>query len=176
VSKGRTVEALACVGAGGQDQQRRAAGVELQAGQGRSAGLSAQPAAQHDRVVAHLLQGLGQVVEMGYAQGEGQAVTPAGHGLRYVGCDLAHAPVIGCQVAVDRRHPARRCRAAIRLADLPAARRRTVAVLGHEQSGIPPEAIELLDVAVEIPVIGIGASLKVAVAGSLVLYRFAGFL
>jgi tRNA (guanosine-2'-O-)-methyltransferase len=65
---------------------------------------------------------------------------------------------------------------AVRLADLPAARQRTVAVLGHEQSGIPPEAAELLDVAVEIPMIGTGASLNVAVAGSLVLYRLAGFL
>jgi len=65
---------------------------------------------------------------------------------------------------------------AVRLADLPAARRRSVAVLGHEQSGIPPEAVELLDVAVEIPMIGTGASLNVAVAGSLVLYRLAGFL
>jgi tRNA (guanosine-2'-O-)-methyltransferase len=65
---------------------------------------------------------------------------------------------------------------AVRLADLPAARQRTIAVLGHEQSGIPPEAIDLLDVAVEIPMIGTGASLNVAVAGSLVLYRLAGFL
>jgi tRNA (guanosine-2'-O-)-methyltransferase len=65
---------------------------------------------------------------------------------------------------------------AVRLADLPAARQRTVAVLGHEQSGIPPEAAELLDLAVEIPMIGTGASLNVAVAGSLVLYRLAGFL
>jgi tRNA (guanosine-2'-O-)-methyltransferase len=65
---------------------------------------------------------------------------------------------------------------AVRLVDLPAAPRRTVAVLGHEQSGIPPEAVDLLDVAVEIPMIGIGASLNVAVAGSLVLYRLAGFL
>jgi tRNA (guanosine-2'-O-)-methyltransferase len=65
---------------------------------------------------------------------------------------------------------------AVRLADLPAARLRTVAVLGHEQSGIPPEAAELLDIAVEIPMIGTGASLNVAVAGSLVLYRLAGFL
>jgi len=65
---------------------------------------------------------------------------------------------------------------AVRLADLPAARQRTVAVLGHEQSGIPPEAAELLDLAVEIPMIGAGASLNVAVAGSLVLYRLAGFL
>jgi tRNA (guanosine-2'-O-)-methyltransferase len=65
---------------------------------------------------------------------------------------------------------------AIRLADLPAARGRTVAVLGHEQTGIPPEAFDLLDLVVEIPMIGTGASLNVAVAGSLVLYRLAGFL
>jgi len=65
---------------------------------------------------------------------------------------------------------------AIRLADLPAARQRTIAVLGHEQTGIPPEALDLLDAAVEIPMIGSGASLNVAVAGSLVLYRLAGFI
>ena len=65
---------------------------------------------------------------------------------------------------------------AIRLGDLPAARQRTIAVLGHEQTGIPPEAVDLLDVAVEIPMIGSGESLNVAVAGSLVLYRLAGFL
>ena len=65
---------------------------------------------------------------------------------------------------------------AIRLGDLPAARRRTVVVLGHEQAGIPPEAVELLDVAVEIPMVGSGASLNVAVAGSLVLYRLAGLI
>jgi tRNA (guanosine-2'-O-)-methyltransferase len=65
---------------------------------------------------------------------------------------------------------------AIRLADLPAARARTVMVLGHERDGIPGEAMELLDVAVEIPMVGWGASLNVAVAGSLVLYRLAGFL
>ncbi|MEY9928966.1 tRNA (guanosine-2'-O-)-methyltransferase [Catenulispora sp. GP43] len=65
---------------------------------------------------------------------------------------------------------------AVRLADLPAARNRTVLVLGHERDGIPPEAVELLDVAVEIPMIGTGASLNVAVAGSLVLYRLAGLL
>jgi len=65
---------------------------------------------------------------------------------------------------------------AIRLADLPAARGRTIAVLGHERSGIPAEALDLLDLAVEIPMIGTGASLNVAVAGSLVLYRLAGFI
>ncbi len=65
---------------------------------------------------------------------------------------------------------------AIRLADLPAARERTIAVLGHEQTGIPGEAIDLLDAVVEIPMIGTGASLNVAVAGSLVLYRLAGLI
>jgi len=55
----------------------------------------------------------------------------------------------------------------IRLADLPVARRRTVVVLGHESDGIPPEATELLDRAVEIPMIGTGLSLNVAVAGYL---------
>jgi tRNA (guanosine-2'-O-)-methyltransferase len=65
---------------------------------------------------------------------------------------------------------------AVRLADLPAARRRTVMVLGHEVIGIPPEALDLLDGAVEIPMTGTGSSLNVAVAGSLVLYKLAGLL
>jgi tRNA (guanosine-2'-O-)-methyltransferase len=64
--------------------------------------------------------------------------------------------------------------AALRLADLPAARRRTIMVLGHEQYGIPAEALDLLDDVVEIPMVGAGASLNVAVAGSLVLYKLAG--
>lgn len=61
-----------------------------------------------------------------------------------------------------------------RLADLPMARQPTVAVLGHEQFGIPDEALDLLDQAVEIPMVGTGHSLNVAVAGSLVLYKLAG--
>ncbi|WP_433047061.1 TrmH family RNA methyltransferase [Dactylosporangium sp. CS-033363] len=65
---------------------------------------------------------------------------------------------------------------AVRLADLPAARQRTVMVLGHESTGIPPEALDLLDAAVEIPMVGTGQSLNVAVAGSLVLYKLAGLL
>lgn len=63
---------------------------------------------------------------------------------------------------------------AIRLADLPVADRRTVMLLGHEATGIPPEALDLLDYAVEIPMIGTGHSLNVAVAGSLALYKLAG--
>jgi tRNA (guanosine-2'-O-)-methyltransferase len=65
---------------------------------------------------------------------------------------------------------------ATRLADLPAARRRTVMVLGHESDGIPENALGLLDSAVEIPMIGCGTTLNVAVAGSLVLYRLAGLM
>ena len=65
---------------------------------------------------------------------------------------------------------------AVALADLPAARRRTVVVLGHEQTGIPPEALDMIDTYVEIPMVGTGGSLNVAVAGSLVLYRLAGLL
>ncbi|CAL9489895.1 tRNA (guanosine(18)-2'-O)-methyltransferase [Actinosynnema sp. ALI-1.44] len=65
---------------------------------------------------------------------------------------------------------------AVRLADLPPAREPTVAVLGHERHGIPPEALDLLDRAVEIPMVGHGTTLNVAVAGSLVLYKLAGLL
>lgn len=78
----------------------------------------------------------------------------------------AGARVIGVELAED----------AVRLADLPMARQPTVAVLGHEQDGIPPEALDLLDDVVEIPMIGTGASLNVAVAGSLVLYKLAGMI
>jgi hypothetical protein len=55
---------------------------------------------------------------------------------------------------------------AVRLADPPAARQPTIAVPGHEQAGIQPEPIDLLDEAVEIPMAGTGASLNIAVAGS----------
>ncbi len=65
---------------------------------------------------------------------------------------------------------------AVALADLPPARRRTVAVLGHEQTGIPPESLDQIETFVEIPMVGTGASLNVAVAGSLVLYRLAGLV
>ncbi|HOZ57115.1 MAG TPA: TrmH family RNA methyltransferase [Nakamurella multipartita] len=64
----------------------------------------------------------------------------------------------------------------VRLADLPVARQRTVMLLGHEQSGVPPEGLDRADLAVEIPMIGTGHSLNVAVAGSLVLYRLAGLV
>lgn len=47
-------------------------------------------------------------------------------------------------------------------------------LLGHEHSGVPEEAWTLIDQMVEVPMIGVGASLNVTVAGSLVLYRLAG--
>jgi tRNA (guanosine-2'-O-)-methyltransferase len=74
--------------------------------------------------------------------------------------------IVGVELADD----------AVRLADLPAARRRTVMVLGNESDGIPYEALPLLDTVVEIPMVGGGLSLNVAVAGSLVLYKLAGLL
>jgi tRNA G18 (ribose-2'-O)-methylase SpoU len=74
--------------------------------------------------------------------------------------------VVGVELAED----------ATRLGDLRPARTRTVAVLGNERAGIAPEALDLLDEVVEIPMVGTGASLNVAVAGSLVLYKLAGLL
>ncbi|MBW3614673.1 MAG: TrmH family RNA methyltransferase [Actinobacteria bacterium] len=54
------------------------------------------------------------------------------------------------------------------------ARQRTVILLGHEHHGVPEEVWPLVDAVIEIPMVGSGASLNVAVAGSLVLYRLAG--
>jgi tRNA (guanosine-2'-O-)-methyltransferase len=62
------------------------------------------------------------------------------------------------------------------LTRLAAARTRTVVLLGHEHQGVPAEAWDLIDQVVEIPMVGRGASLNVAVAGSLVLYRLAGLM
>jgi tRNA (guanosine-2'-O-)-methyltransferase len=76
------------------------------------------------------------------------------------------SPVIGVEL-ID---------GAIRLADLPAAQRRTVVVLGNETDGIPEPATQFLDCAVEIPMVGAGMSLNVAVAGSLVAYKLAGLV
>jgi tRNA G18 (ribose-2'-O)-methylase SpoU len=78
----------------------------------------------------------------------------------------AGTTVVGVELADD----------AVRLGDLPAARRRTVLVLGNESDGIPHDALPLLDTVVEIPMVGNGLSLNVAVAGSLVLYKLAGLI
>ena len=74
--------------------------------------------------------------------------------------------IVGIELADD----------AVRLADVPPARRRTVVVLGHEHVGLPDEAWDLLDEVVEIPMIGTGSSLNLAVAGSLALYKLAGLI
>lgn len=76
----------------------------------------------------------------------------------------AGSPVVGVELAED----------ATRLADVAAARSRTVMVLGHEQTGLPGEVLDVPDEAIEIPMVGSGASLNVAIAGSLVLYKLAG--
>ena len=60
------------------------------------------------------------------------------------------------------------------LTRLEPAKAPTVVLLGHEHHGVPEEVWPLLDAVVEIPMVGKGASLNVAVAGSLVLYRLAG--
>ena len=54
------------------------------------------------------------------------------------------------------------------------ARMPTVILLGHEREGIPDEWVDNADECVTIPMVGFGASLNVAVSGSLVLYRLAG--
>lgn len=72
--------------------------------------------------------------------------------------------IVGVELADD----------AMRLADVEPARRRTIVVLGHEHWGLPDEAWDHLDRVVEIPMVGNGASLNLAVAGSLVLYKLAG--
>jgi tRNA (guanosine-2'-O-)-methyltransferase len=78
----------------------------------------------------------------------------------------ADAHIVGVELADE----------AIRLADLTLASRRTIVVLGHESVGIPPEALDLVDTVVEVPMLGTGHSLNVAVAGSLVLYKLAGLV
>jgi tRNA (guanosine-2'-O-)-methyltransferase len=65
---------------------------------------------------------------------------------------------------------------AVRLADVQPVQQRTIMVLGHEKTGIPDEAVEFLDVAIEIPMVGVGSTLNVAVAGSLALYKLSGLI
>lgn len=63
---------------------------------------------------------------------------------------------------------------ALPLTRLEATPDRTIVLLGHERAGIPDVWVEAADDCVTIPMIGVGASLNVAVSGSLVLYRLAG--
>lgn len=82
-----------------------------------------------------------------------------------------------------RREAGRSRIVAVELADdatpltrLEPARERTVVLLGHEHTGVPEDVWHLIDEVVEIPMVGQGKSLNVAVAGSLVLYRLAGLM
>jgi tRNA (guanosine-2'-O-)-methyltransferase len=63
---------------------------------------------------------------------------------------------------------------AISLPLLQSAAAPTIVLLGHERNGVPEDIWPLIDRIVQIPMAGVGASLNVAVAGSLVLYRLAG--
>ena len=63
---------------------------------------------------------------------------------------------------------------AIPLPRLQPARQPTVLLLGHEHHGVPDDIVAGVDECIEIPMVGYGASLNVAVAGSLVAYRLAG--
>lgn len=63
---------------------------------------------------------------------------------------------------------------ALPLTLLKPARQPTVLLLGNESTGVPDEAMRLADQFVQIPMVGVGTSLNVAVAGSLVAYRLAG--
>jgi tRNA (guanosine-2'-O-)-methyltransferase len=62
----------------------------------------------------------------------------------------------------------------IQLQEVRQATTPTVVLLGHESFGLPTEVRSYLDQLVEIPMLGVGHSLNVAVAGSLVLYKLAG--
>jgi tRNA (guanosine-2'-O-)-methyltransferase len=62
----------------------------------------------------------------------------------------------------------------VSLTDLKPVTQKTIMVLGHEQTGIPPEALEYIDECVEIRGTGSGTTLNVACAGTAVLLRLAG--
>jgi tRNA (guanosine-2'-O-)-methyltransferase len=111
--------------------------------------------------------GIEQAVARGNTLRQPSCIHQVGRPLDWLARQRASgSAIVGVELADD----------AVRLADLPAARRRTVIVLGNESDGIPYEVLPLLDTIVEIPMVGTGLSLNVAVAGSLVLYKLAGLL
>jgi tRNA (guanosine-2'-O-)-methyltransferase len=77
-----------------------------------------------------------------------------GHGAQIIGVELDEDSISLQQVRQATKH--------------------TVVLLGHEHSGLPTEVMTYLDQIIEIPMLGVGRSLNVAVAGSLVLYKLAG--
>ena len=74
------------------------------------------------------------------------------------------ARIIGVELGED----------SVTLRQLSQATTRSVVLLGHERAGLPPEVWPFVDEVVEIPMLGVGHSLNVAVAGSLVVYKLAG--
>jgi tRNA G18 (ribose-2'-O)-methylase SpoU len=50
---------------------------------------------------------------------------------------------------------------------------RCVLVLGKEKEGMPPEVLQALDHAIEIPQLGLIRSLNVHVSGALAMYEYA---
>lgn len=72
-------------------------------------------------------------------------------------------------IAVELAH------GAIPLSEFEGSLEPVVIVLGNESQGIPQEALDLAHEVVEIPMKGVGNSLNVAVAGSLVAYKWAGW-
>jgi len=86
------------------------------------------------------------------------------------------------QAWLERQRAAGKRIVAVELADgatplprLQPSRTPTVLLLGHEHEGVPDDVLAHVDECVEIPMVGRGASLNVAVAGSLVAYRLIGF-
>lgn len=82
---------------------------------------------------------------------------------------------------IERQRAAGKRIVAVELADgatplslVEPAREPTVLLLGHEAAGVPEDALDLADELVRIPMLGVGVSLNVAVAGSLVAYRLTG--
>ena len=74
------------------------------------------------------------------------------------------------KVAVELAH------GATPLADLKPATDPTILILGHEVTGVPADVLAACDEVVEIPMSGVGNSLNVAVAASLVLYKLEGLV
>lgn len=74
--------------------------------------------------------------------------------------------IIGVELAHD----------AIQLHDLYRKSKRNILVLGNESSGIPKNVWEFFHQVVEIPMRGIGNSLNVTVAASLVAYKLEGLV
>ncbi|MDA0172122.1 hypothetical protein OJ998_23670 [Solirubrobacter taibaiensis] len=96
-----------------------------------------------------------------------------------LGTLLRTCDALGACMAVPNRPHYRRALArgdtlARPLSRLHPTQERTIVPLGHEGHGIPPDVLDCADTCVELPMRGVGQSLNVAVAGSLVAYRLAG--